>query len=530
MGERKTGNALNIWEATSFIRDAWETMRERLYRTAARLTQEAERDAELATRISPGHCRDFPWAIPVRAARRRDAAEHHGTGALAREWASFARDARNEIDAAIEKARGDLRPSVPADEDDGVGADKSDSRGAPRLEWDPSERLTDRLTAIRIPETGAFADLRTDLMPALTVYELRAVPPADPDAPPSSGRFFRLDNAGDWPRIEEVTEEVRGILSRRLSDAQATIAKSHAARDRALQEAGSRQPIDVLKERKLVGSFRVEGRSGERHRTILDANDEIGAPAAVAATPLVRLYRSGRIDAGQYEAGENVAFLFAAAEFSLGRGLDYGRVTGPLIAAEPPICDEADRARKELNRVMTVAGGRQSAAANALWEVVGMQRPLDEFAASRHFHLPGGQRFLTTPEAECAVRVGLALARADLDAVDVEAAHRRNSMTVQFEAGRVILSFGVGRGPRFRVVGRYDPDMRAWVGERMVPAKARPGSPPRMAAQWCVRAGDLDVLARASIAEAARYVEAAIKDATRRERREEAEGEGRRAA
>ncbi|MGR0187886.1 hypothetical protein [Azospirillum aestuarii] len=243
---------------------------------------------------------------------------------------------------------------------------------------------------------------------------------------------------------------------------------------------------------------------GRVHRTVIDENGEIGAPAGEARSPLQILRATYRIDGLLAAAGDLFAAHFAAAHFDLGKGTDYSQIRGTAAASsgEKLPGTEAEEARHWIFAAMEALGGGASPAAMAVWSVVGAQTALDRFATSRHFRMPGGQRWLSVEEAEGVLRQGLAALAAYLAAPTVEHQHRRRGLRVRV-AGAVELSFLVG-SRRFKVVATYDPALKAWVGHRMAPRKLRPGE--KVIAEfrhWCVKAANVAQLAEAAIGAAA---------------------------
>jgi len=194
------------------------------------------------------------------------------------------------------------------------------------------------------------------------------------------------------------------------------------------------------------------------------------------------------------------------SNYDLGKGTDYSQIRGTAAASngEKLPGTEAEEARHWIFAAMEALGGGASPAAMAVWSVVGAQTPLDRFATSRHFRMPGGQRWLSVEEAEGVLRQGLAALAAYLAAPTVEYQHRRHGLKVRV-AGAVELSFLVG-SRRFKVVATYDPALKAWVGTRMAPRKIREGEKTHTEFQhWCVKAVNVAQLAEAAIGAAVAY-------------------------
>ncbi len=237
-------------------------------------------------------------------------------------------------------------------------------------------------------------------------------------------------------------------------------------------------------------TYQREGKSGDLHRTVIDEKGEIGAPAGEARSPLQILRAAHRIDGVLAAAGDLFAAHFAAAHFELGKGTDYSQVRGTAAASsgENLPGTEAEEARHWIFAAMEALGGGASPMAMAVWSVVGAQTALDRFATSRHFRMPGGQRWLSVEEAEGVLRQGLAALAAYLAAPTVEHQHRRRGLKVRV-AGSMELSFLVG-SRRFKLVATYDPALKAWVGNRMAPRKLREGEkPPTEFRHWSVKGG-----------------------------------------
>ncbi|WP_451997122.1 hypothetical protein [Azospirillum argentinense] len=256
----------------------------------------------------------------------------------------------------------------------------------------------------------------------------------------------------------------------------------------------------------MIVTYQREGKSGDLHRTVIDENGEIGAPAGEARSPLQILRAAHRIDGLLAAAGDLFAAHFAAAHFDLGKGTDYSQIRGTAAASsgENLPSTEAEEARHWIFAAMEALGGGASPMAMAVWSVVGAQTALDRFATSRHFRMPGGQRWLLVDEAEGILRQGLAALAAYLAAPTVEHQHRRRGLKVRV-AGSVELSFLVG-SRRFKVVATYDPALKAWVGNRMAPRKLREGEKtPTEFRHWSVKAANVASLIEASVAAAMAY-------------------------
>ncbi|MFC5358093.1 hypothetical protein [Azospirillum himalayense] len=479
----------------------WKSMQDRLRRKAREMELEAERRDGIAASLNVWVARDFPWVHGARNAARLDAISFRDAAAVCRDGAAYARSMSVELSAdpagPFMVPANILERAEAATERDG--------------EWTGGDRLAaDTLSAIRIPDADRLAHRRADFGFPPT-FELTD-PEHEGDADARRwNRFFRLNVSGDWPRVVEVTTEVQEALGDR-AEARRTDAELATARDlKRLTDAAATSPLDLLKAmevggQKVIVTYQREGKSGDLHRTVIDENGDIGAPAGEARSPLQILRATYRIDGLLAAAGDLFAAHFAAAHFDLGKGTDYSQVRGTAAASngEKLPGTEAEEARHWIFAAMAALGGGASPAAMAVWSVVGAQTALDRFATSRHFRMPGGQRWLSVEEAEGVLRQGLAALAAYLAAPTVEHQHRRRGLKVRV-AGTVELSFLVG-SRRFKVAATYEPALKAWVGNRMAPRKLREGEKtPTEFRHWSVKAANVAQLIEAAIGAAVMY-------------------------
>lgn len=496
-------------DAVEWCRTFWRSMQDRLRRQARELERQAEHMDGIAARLNVWTARDFPWAHGARTAARLDAISLRAAAAICREGTAFARASLAELDAAPVESF-----IVPAEI-----LERADTATERDGEWTGGDRLAaDTLSAVRIPDCCRMAERRPDLGFPPT-FEL-----TDPDhegAPDARlhSRFFRLDGAGDWPRVVEVTEDVQAALAGRRA-ARTADAQAAESRDRRrLAEAASATPLHHLRAKGAEGPvpFVREGGSGERRNTLDDSDGLVGAPAGEVRTPLQQLVAAQQIDCVQAAAGELFAQHFVTADFALGKGTDYALVRGGEMVAEKLPSTAAEEARHWVYGAVEALGGNASPMAMAVWSVAGAQMSAAAFSTSRHFRMPGGQRWLTDAEAENLLRQGLAALAAYLAAPTVEHQHRRRGLKVRV-AGTVELSFLVG-SRRFKVVATYEPATRSWTGVRMAPRKPRPGETGAVEfRQWCVKAVDVGQLADVSIATAVAQCRALMEDQERARR------------
>ena len=492
-------------DAVQWCLTFWRSMQDRLRRQARDLEREAERRDGIAANLNVWMARNFPWVHGSRNAARLDAISLRAAAAVCRDGAAYARASLADLN--IEPAGPFMVPAAILER-----AKAATGRDG---EWTGGDRLApDTLSAIRVPDADRLAHRRADLgfPPTFELTDLEH--DADSDARRWS-RFFRLDGAGDWPRVVEVTEEVQGTLAGRHA-ARAADAQAAESRDRRrLADATTFTPLHHLKAKgadgpALVVPFSREGGSGARRQTLDDSDGLVGAPAGEVRTPLQQLVAARKIDGVQAAAGELFATHFVAADFSLGKGTDYALVRGGEMVAEKIPSTEAEEARRWVFAAMDALGGGASPAAMAVWSVVGAQMSLTAFATSRHFRMSGGQRWLSVGEAEGVLRQGLAALAAYLAAPTVEHQHRRRGLKVRV-AGTVELSFLVG-SRRFKVVATYEPALKAWVGSRMAPRKLRGGEKtPTEFRHWCVKAVNVAQLTEVAIGAAVSYCRALTK-------------------
>lgn len=508
-------------DAVEWCRTFWRQMHERLRRLARDHERQAERAEALAVELSLWMERDFPWTGPARTSARVDAYTGREAAAVCREGAAYARGNLAELSRGLDIIAADEQswegeggalgalPVEPFAVEPEVLA-RAKAAGERDGKWSLGPRLPiEGVSAIRIPDTGRLAERRADFgFPP--VFEL-----TDPDHEGAAdesrhSRFFRLDGAGDWPRIVEATDEVKSMLANRLRLRQSDVAAEE--RRQRHTAVASNEALDYLKGKRqdglsLVVDFQREGRSGAIYRTVRDEDGEICAPEGETRTPLQLLRAAHRIDPGQYSAGEVFAEHFLAARFNLGKGTDYADIKGGgFTSSEPEVPPEVQAEREWIHGAMNAMGGGASPYALAVWLVVGAQATTSAFAMSRHFQMPGGQRWLTDAEARNALRTGLAALRAHLDAPTVEFQNRRHGLRIR-PSGSVELSFLVG-SRRFKVVAQFQPGRKAWIGTRMAPRKPVPGrqaGSPTEFRHWCVRGQSLADVVEASIAVAGNY-------------------------
>ncbi len=488
-------------DAVQWCLTFWRSMQDRLRRQAREMEMEAERRDGIAASLNVWTARNFPWVHGSRNAARLDAISFRAATAICREGSAYARSVLADLSA--DPAGPFMVPAAILER-----AEAATGRDG---EWTGGDRLaSDTLSAIRIPDADRLAHRRADLGFPPTFELTDPEHEADSDARQWS-RFFRLDASGDWPRVVEVTKEFQAALGDRV-DARRADAELATARDmKRLADAAATSPLDLLKAmevegQKVIVTYQREGKSGDLHRTVIDENNEIGAPAGEARSPLQILRAAHRIDGLLAAAGDLFATHFAAAHFDLGKGTDYSQIRGTAAASngEKLPGTEAEEARHWIFAAMEALGGGSSPAAMAVWSVVGAQTALDRFATSRHFRMPGGQRWLSVEEAEGVLRQGLAALAAYLAAPTVEHQHRRRGLKVRV-AGTVELSFLAG-SRRFKVVATYVPALKAWVGSRMAPRKLREGEKtPTEFRHWCVKAANVAVLAEVAIGAAVTY-------------------------
>ncbi|WP_454021173.1 hypothetical protein [Azospirillum sp. Marseille-Q6669] len=492
-------------DAVQWCLTFWRSMQDRLRRKAREMELEAARRDGISSSLNVWTARDFPWVHGARNAARLDAISFRAAAAVCREGAAYARASLGDLN--VEPTGPFMVPAEILER-----AEAATERDG---EWTGGDRLAvDTLSAISIPDADRLAHRRADLGFPPTFELTDPEHEGDSDARRWS-RFFRLDASGDWPRVVEVTEEVRVALGDR-AEARRADAQLATARDlKRLADAAATNPLDLFKIKEVGGQkvivpFQREGKSGERHRTVIADDGEIGAPAGETQSPLQILHSTHRIDGLLAAAGDLFAAHFAAAHFDLGKGTDYSQIRGTAASnGEKLPGTEAEEARHWIFAAMEALGGGASPAAMAVWSVVGAQTALDRFATSRHFRMPGGQRWLSVEEAEGVLRQGLAALAAYLAAPTVEHQHRRRGLKVRV-VGTVELSFLVG-SRRFKVVATYEPTLKAWVGHRMAPRKLREGEKtPTEFRHWSVKAVNLAALAEAATAAAAAFCRSAI--------------------
>lgn len=519
-------------DTVEWCRTFWRSMADRLRRQAREHERQADHFGRIAAGLSLWATREFPWAHTARTTARLDALTSRAAISICRDGARFARGALAELSAPEEATSS----AISCWDDDG-GAQPAPgpqpfyvepdvlerANSAPERDgvWTLGPRLPlEGMNEIRIADAGRMAVRRADLgFPP--IFEL-----ADPyhaDAPDAGlhSRFFRLDDAGDWPRIIEVTEETRSMLATRNSSLRTAVRSEDGRRRAVLMAAETMEPIDYRKDKtdplgggRQVVNYRRAGNSGTLCTMLVDAEGERGSPIGEVRTPLQLLRRAHRIDVGQYTAGEVFAERFAEAQFNLGRGTDYGQIRGSAGAAEKVIGKEVEEQRRWVFTFLDALGGAASPAAMAVWCIAGAQMPLGTFAVYRHFRMPGGQRWLTLVEAEAVLAQGLAALRAHLDAPSVEYNHRRHGLKIRV-AGSMELSFLVG-SRRFKMACRYDPVLKAWIGDRMAPKKQP--VPGRVAEfrHWAVRSPNVAEMVDISISAASGYLQALKAEAARK--------------
>lgn len=518
-------------DAVEWCRTFWRSMADRLRRQAREHERQADHFDRIAAGLSLWAKREFPWAHTARTTARLDALTSRAAASVCRDGARFARGALPELSAPEEATSS----SVSCWDDDG-GAQPAPgpepfyvepdvlerASSAPEREgvWTLGPRLPlEGMNEVRIADAGRMAVRRADLgFPP--IFEL-----ADPyhaDAPDAGrhSRFFRLDDAGDWPRIIEVTEETRSMLATRNSSLRTAVRSDDIRRRSVLMAAETMEPIDYRKDKtdplgggRQVVNYRRAGNSGTLCTMLVDADGERGSPIGEVRTPLQLLRRAHRIDVGQYTAGEVFAERFAEAQFNLGRGTDYGQIRGSAGAAEKVIGKEVEEQRRWVFTFLDALGGAASPAAMAVWCIAGAQMPLGTFAVYRHFRMPGGQRWLTLTEAEAVLAQGLAALRAHLDAPSVEYNHRRHGLKIRV-AGSMELSFLVG-SRRFKMACRYDPVLKAWIGDRLAPRKQPVPGKTAEFRHWAVRSPNVAEMVDVSISAASGYLQALKAEARR---------------
>lgn len=508
-------------DAVEWCRTFWRQMHERLRRLARDHERLAEHAEARASELSLWSVRNYPWCNPARTSARLEASTARSAAAICRAGASNARGILRELSRGLDALGHDEQSwegeggalGWLSDEPFTVEPEvleRARAAGERDGEWALGPKLPiEGVSAIRIPDVGRLAERRPDLgFPP--VFEL-SDPAHQGEAEASRySRFFRLDGAGDWPRIVETTDEVKTMLASRLRLRQADVT---VEKRRQRQMAGaSKDALDYLKSKSQDGintvvNFQREGRSGAIYRTVRDEDGEICAPVGETRTPLQMLRAAHRIDPGQFSAGEEFAEHFVAARFNLGKGTDYSDIkTGGFSSSEQEIPPEVQAEREWIYGAMNAMGGGASPFALAVWTVVGANATTSAFAMSRHFQMPGGQRWLTDAEAQNVLRTGLAALRAHLDAPTVEFQNRRHGLRLR-PSGAIEMSFLVG-SRRFKVIAQYQPSRKAWIGTRMAPRKPVPGrqaGSPTEFRHWCVRGQSLADVVEASIAAAGTY-------------------------
>lgn len=113
-------------------------------------------------------------------------------------------------------------------------------------------------------------------------------------------------------------------------------------------------------------------------KQIEDANGQIAAPP-IAIDTLSCMERNGTITAGMRFAGKRFHEDFVAAGFVALRAADLLRIAHVHGAAPPGPGGSLD-AKDRLWRALQRVGGLRSAAARVLWEVVGREESLKEWA------------------------------------------------------------------------------------------------------------------------------------------------------
>lgn len=510
-------------DAVEWCRTFWRQMHERLRRLARDYERQAVQAEARAANLSLWAVREFPWTGPARTMARGDACAGREAAAACREGAAYAWGILAELSCGF--LVDVLTPDEQAWEGEGGALgplpvepfavtpevlERARAAGERNGEWTLGPKLPiEGVSAIRIPDAGRLAEHRIDLgFPP--VFELKN-PDHEGEADASRhSRFFRLDGAGDWPRIVETTNEVKSMLASRLRLRQSDVAAEEARQHHTA--VATNDALDYLKSKSqdgqlLVVDFQREGRSGAIYRTVRDEDGEICAPEGETRTPLQLLRAAHRIDPGQYSAGEVFAEHFLAARFNLGKGTDYANIKGGgFTSSEPEIPPEVQAEREWIHGAMNAMGGGASPYALAVWMIVGAQDTTSAFAMSRHFQMPGGQRWLTDAEAQNALQTGLAALRSHLDAPTVEFQNRRHGLRIR-PSGSVELSFLIG-SRRFKVVAQFQPNRKAWIGTRLAPRKPVPGrqaGSPTEFRHWCVRGQSLVDVVDASIAVAGSY-------------------------
>lgn len=122
-------------------------------------------------------------------------------------------------------------------------------------------------------------------------------------------------------------------------------------------------------------------RRGEIERARAQIADVDGRPSApgIVVDTLARLERSGAITPAMRSAGENFHRDFVAAGFVALRAADLNRVH--VVGATPPGPGGSIDAKNRLWKALQLVGGLAAPAARALWDIVGCEESLCEWAA-----------------------------------------------------------------------------------------------------------------------------------------------------
>ncbi|CAO3439392.1 hypothetical protein [Azospirillum argentinense] len=223
-------------DAVQWCLTFWRSMQDRLRRQARELEREAERRDGIAASLNVWAACNFPWVHGARNAARLDAISFRAAAAVSREGTAYARSVLAELSA---DPAGPFM--VPAEI-----LERAEAATERDGEWTGGDRLApDTLSAIRISDADRLAHRRADLGFPPTFELTDPEHEGDADARRWS-RFFRLDASGDWPRVVEVTEDVRSALG-----------------DRARSEAACRRRGDKpARSPEGNGGWRAEG---DRH-------------------------------------------------------------------------------------------------------------------------------------------------------------------------------------------------------------------------------------------------------------------------
>ena len=132
------------------------------------------------------------------------------------------------------------------------------------------------------------------------------------------------------------------------------------------------------RERDIIGRFALQhGQVLGHDLPISDADGRISSP--LQRVPLLsRLEARGTISRAEAAAGERFHELFRRASLDELRAADMSRTPGGAGPGDLPASGE--RCRRQVSEAMTALGGAGSAAASAVWHVVGLGQSINQWA------------------------------------------------------------------------------------------------------------------------------------------------------